>query len=110
MSDKLLIMIATGEKKKALAGLLYAVNAIKHKWIPEVRVIFFGPSEALLVEDDDVQVWAEKLKEYQVPLACKFISDRDGVSDALEGLGIDVEFVGTMVSDLIKEGYTPMVF
>ena len=110
MSSNVLIVLSTGEKEKALTGLLYAVNAQKNKWLEDVKVIFFGPFEKLVCEDDEVVDAASQLLEYQTPVACKFLSDQDGVSDKLSELGFDVQYVGSMVSDYIKKGYTPMVF
>jgi hypothetical protein len=54
------------------------------------------------------------LKEFQLMeesvVACRFIADRDGTSQGIAALGVRVEFVGKMISDLIKYGYTPMVW
>lgn len=110
MSSKVMIVLSTGEKEKALTGLLYAVNSQKHGWLEDVKVIFFGPFENLVCDDEDVLDAALQLKEYQTPVACKFLSDRDGVSEKLGEFGFDVEYVGSMVSDYIKQGYTPMIF
>ncbi|MBO8172103.1 MAG: hypothetical protein H0Z33_09435 [Bacillaceae bacterium] len=110
MSKKVLIIISTAEKEKALTGILYGVNAMKNGWLDDVKIMFFGPSEKLLAEDPDFQEQAAKIKEYQTPVACKFISDNQGISENLASLGIEVEYVGKMVSDYIGEGYTPMVF
>ena len=33
MSSKLLVIIATGSEEKAVAGLMYARNAIKNRWL-----------------------------------------------------------------------------
>ena len=108
--DKVLIILSTAEKDKALTGVLYATNLLKHKWLEDVKLCFFGPFEALLAEDKEVQERVAQLAEYQVPVACKFVADNDGVSDKLSQLGIQIEYVGQMVSDYIKEGYVPMVF
>ncbi|MFQ6126016.1 MAG: hypothetical protein ACE5R6_15625 [Candidatus Heimdallarchaeota archaeon] len=43
MSSKLLWIIATGEKEKTFAGLMYARNTQKYNWLEDVKV-FFGPS------------------------------------------------------------------
>ena len=43
-------------------------------------------------------------------VACKYISDRDKKSKQICDLGIKVEYVGKMISDLISEGYIPMVW
>ena len=54
------------------------------------------------------------LEEYQLiketAVACKFIADRDGVSQEITDLGVQVQFVGKMISDFIKDGYTPTVW
>ena len=110
MSSNVVIVLSTGEKEKALTGLLYAVNAQKNNWLENVKVIFFGPFENLVCEDEDVMEAAFRLKEYQTPVACKFLSDRDGISAQLDSLGFNVDYVGSMLSDFIKKGYTPMVF
>lgn len=110
MSKKLLVIISTAEKDKALTGVLYATNAKKNGWIDDVKVCFFGPSEKLLVDDPDFRERAMAVKEYETPLACRFISEQQGFTGELESMGIQVEYVGKIVSDLIADGYTPMVF
>ncbi len=110
MSAKVMIIISTAEKDKALTGILYAKNAQKNKWVDDVRIIFFGPFENLVCEDDDVTKAASELLDYQTPIACKFLSDRSGASDKLTELGFNVEYVGALISDSIKAGYVPMVF
>jgi hypothetical protein len=111
MTSKLLIIIASGEKEKALTALMYAKNAIKYEWIPTVRVVFFGPSQNLLVWDDEVSASAADLANYTEPLACKFLSDQGELSDKTENLGISVKYVGEPISKMIRdEGFMPMVW
>jgi len=110
MPAKVMVIISTAEKDKALTGILYAKNAQKNKWVDDVRIIFFGPFENLVCEDDDVIKAASELLDYQTPIACKFLSDRSGTSDKLTELGFNVEYVGALISDSIKAGYVPMVF
>jgi hypothetical protein len=110
MSSKVMVIISTAEKAKALTGIMYAVNAQKNKWVDDLKVIFFGPFENLLCEDEEVIKAASNLLDYETPIACKFLSDRDGISDRLEKMGINVDYVGTIISGFIEEGYTPMVF
>ena len=81
MSSKLLVIIATGENEKALTGLMYASRTLAEGWMDEVKVIFFGPSERLLVEDEQIAQTAKKIGAVEKPIACKFISDRDGISE-----------------------------
>jgi hypothetical protein len=110
MSSKLLVIIATGENEKALTGLMYASRTLSEGWMDEVKVVFFGPSERLLVEDQLIAKTAKELSSVEKPIACKFISDRDGTSEKIEALGVKVDYVGTIISDFIKDGYVPMVF
>ena len=110
MSSKLLVIIASGDREKVLTGLMYAKNTIKYGWIPDVRVMFFGPVENLLASDTDVKESAAELANYGNPIACKFLSDRDGISTHIESIGVDVDYVGTIIADLIKDGYVPMVW
>ena len=105
-----LVIISTAEKDKALAGMMYAANALKYKWLDDVRVFLFGPVEKLVTEDGDLQAAMAKIGEYQAPVACKALSDRQGFSGALENMGYKVDYVGSMISAHIDEGYVPMVF
>ena len=89
---------------------MYAQRTMSEGWMDEVRVIFFGPSERLLVEDERIAQVAKEMGAVEKPIACKFISDRDGISEKIEGLGVKVDYVGTIISDFVKDGYVPMVF
>jgi len=110
MSDKLLVIISTGDREKALTALMYAKNNIKYGWLSEVKVIFFGPSENLLVSDSDVRDSAIELANLGETLACKLLSDRDGITKRIESIGIEVDYVGTIIADFLRDGYTPMVW
>lgn len=110
MSEKALVIISTGEVEKARTGLMWATNCLRFGWMEEVKVIFFGPAQNLLLEDDRVKDMAQQIAEAEKPIVCKFISDRDGNSEAIEALGMDVQYVGTIIADSIKNGYIPMVF
>ena len=110
MASKVMVIVSTAEKKKALTGIMYAVNAQKNKWVDDIKVIFFGPFENLMCEDEDVVQAASQLLDYQTPIACKFLSDRDGISNKLEELGVNVDYVGSLISGDIAEGYVPLVF
>ena len=110
MEKKVLIILSTAEKEKAMTGVLYATNALKNEWLNDVKLCFFGPFEKLLAEDEEIQGYVAQLAELQPPVACKFISDHSGVTEKLSLLGIDTQYVGKLVSDYLNEGYIPMVF
>ena len=110
MTSKVLVIISTGEKEKAFTGIMYATNAQKNKWLDDVKVVFFGPFENLMCKDEEIAEYASQLLEYETPVACKRLSDNAGISDKLKEMGYQVEYVGKIISDLIKKGYVPMVF
>ncbi len=111
MSHKVVVIIGTAELAKAEAGLMYAVNATKYQWLDDVKLILFGPSEDLLLRDEDLQELLREFHRYEkTAVACKFLADREGSDAGLKDLGLDVSYVGEMISNLIKEGYTPMVW
>jgi hypothetical protein len=108
--DKLLVIIASGDKEKVLTGLMYSKNAIKREWLPDVKVVYFGPSERLMVEDSEVRDAAIEVANLGESFACKAISDREEISEKVDDMGIKVEYVGSIISDFIKDGYVPMVW
>ena len=110
MGSKLLVIIASGDREKALAGMMYARNVIKYEWLDNVKVVFFGPSERLVAEDAEVSDKAEEIAKLTDSLACKAISDRDdGVSEKLVEIGIKVDYIGDVVSNLIKDSFMLIV-
>ena len=72
MNDKLLIIIATQDKEKALTALAYAHNTIKYNWLSDVKVIFFGPFENLIASDVDIAKEAIAIAQMTGTTACKF--------------------------------------
>ncbi len=72
--------------------------------------MFFGPSEQLVANDGEVANKARDIAALTDCFACKAISDKQGVSQNLKEAGMKVEYVGDIISNLIKEGYFPMVW
>lgn len=111
MSDKIVVIISTAEEEKARTGMMYAVNAVVHNWMSEVKLIFFGPAQKLLLEDVVMKDFLLQFQQAQgKAVSCKFIADRDENNKETESLGVTVEYVGSMISDLIKDGYVPLIW
>jgi len=110
MSSKALFIMSTGENEKALTGLTFAYFSKVQGWFDDVKVVFLGPTERLLVEDENIKKVAMDMVELDPPVACKMISDQQGISDKLEEMGLTVSFVGDIISGFVKDGYTPMVW
>jgi len=109
-NSKLLVILSTSEREKALTGLMYVKNALEENWIEDMQVIFFGPIENLIVEDEEIKEYAETIADQTECIACKYLADRDEVSDDIGELGMDLDYVGSIISEYIKEGYIPMVW
>ena len=111
MTDKIVVIISTSDPEKALTGMMYAINTVKNRWMEEVKLFFFGPAGELLLKDLALQ---QSLKDYhainEAAVACKFLADRNKTGEQIAALGMKVEYVGKMISNLIKDGYTPMVW
>lgn len=112
MADRVFALITDDNREKALeVGLVYPANCAKNKWLEEVKVIFFGPSEKLAAFDTQVQEKVREMKTYGVEvLACKWCADRMGITAQLEAQGVKVVYVGTVISQLIKEGWAQLTF
>jgi hypothetical protein len=111
MSDKIVVIISTAEVEKARTGMMYAVNAVLKNWMSDVKLIFFGPAQELILEDIVMKDFLLQFQEAKgTAVSCKFIADRDENYKETETLGIKVEYVGSMISDLIKDGYVPLIW
>ncbi len=110
MAGKVISIIATSDPEKARTGVMYTMRALQEGWLEDVKLIFFGPGEHVLLEDEAVQKMVKRIQEAETPMACKFLSDRDNTSEQIEELGVEVVYVGSIISDLISRGYTPMVW
>ena len=112
MTTKVFVLLSSGDREVALeVGLIYPLNAAKNKWLDEVKVIIFGPSEKLAAYDSQVQ---EKLKELQETgieiIACKWCADRMNITGILEKAGIRVVYVGTIIYQLLRDGWDSLTF
>lgn len=116
MTNNLLVIISSGEEAqdKAMTGLMYAINAKKHNWLENVSLMFFGPSEEMVARAKPDSQLGTMLKQAfelgMTPVACKAISDGNNITTQLNGLGIETEYVGTLLSSYIKKDYQILTF
>jgi len=112
MASKVFALISNADREVALeVGLIYPLNAAKKGWMDEVKVIFFGPSEKVVANDVEVQGRIKELLEAGVEvLACKWCADRMGLTEKLEATGVKVVYVGSIIYELLKEGWASLTF
>ena len=82
---------------------MYTVNAMKFKWWEEVTLIIWGASAQLVSDDVDIQQLIRQAQEAGVTVtACKACADQLGVTEDLEALEIDVQYLGIALTNLLK--------
>ena len=90
---------------------MYTHNAKRRGWFDDVTLVVWGPSARLLTERPDLQERLQAMQEDGVTIqACKACADQYGVAPALEGLGIEVIFMGQPLTAMLKEGWKTLTF
>jgi len=112
MANKVFVILSSGDREVALeVGLVYPLNAAIKKWMDEVKVIIFGPSEKIAAYDAEVQGRLKQLQEAGIEvMACKWCADRMNITGKLEEAGIKVVYVGSIISELLKDGWASLTF
>jgi hypothetical protein len=107
-----MVILSSADREVALeVGLVYPLNAKKHGWMEEVKLIVFGPSEKLAAYDTEVQGRLKEMSELGIEvIACKWCADRMKITEALENAGLKVAYVGPIISQLIKDGWASLTF
>ena len=110
--DKLFIIWSSGDREVAFKLVyMYAANSLIHGWWDRVRLVVWGPSAKLLCDDGEVAAGLEKLRESGVELmACKRCAELYGVVEELEALGLDVHYVGTTITEMLKSDWKSVTF
>ncbi|WP_018962719.1 hypothetical protein [Coprothermobacter platensis] len=108
---KVLFIISSGDKQVILPALNLAMNSKKGGLYDDVKVHFFGISEKVAAEDEEIQQKiADLIKEGINPMACVNLSKKFDVSVKLDSMGFDQVPIGPEIAKLINDGYVPMVF
>jgi hypothetical protein len=82
---------------------MYGINAMRYGWWENVTLIVWGATAKLVAENERIQALIAEAREKGVYVtACKACADQLGVSETLEALGIDVEYLGIPLTDVLK--------
>ncbi len=105
-AKRLLILWTSAERETALhMVLMYATNARKKRWWPEVVLLIWGASARLAAQDTDVQVQLRQAHDAGVRvLACRRCAERLGVVEGLERLGVEVFYTGEFLTEWLRSG------
>jgi hypothetical protein len=84
--------------------MMYATNSLLKNWWGAVTVIIWGATAKLAAENALIQDKLATAREAGVQFsACKACADQLGVTDVLEGLGIEVKYWGEGLTEILKE-------
>ena len=82
---------------------MYAINAMRYGWWENVTLIVWGATAKLVAENERIQgLIAEARKNGVYVTACKACADQLGVSESLEAHGIEVQYLGTPLTNVLK--------
>ncbi len=106
MSSKVLIILGSSDIEKLKSGLTYGKNAIKYVWMEDVQFFLFGGAEKTILTEPEL------IKEINSvnAVACKLVAKEKNIYEKLKELNIKTEYIGEQISNLIKNGYAPMIF
>ncbi len=82
---------------------MYTINSLLQDWWDEVTLIVWGATPLLVSENDAIQAKIKEALDAGVHItACKACADQLGVTETLEGLGIEVIYWGVPLTELLK--------
>lgn len=105
--SKVLIWLVSGERNKLMPGILWGTNAKRRGWVDDVRIVVFGDSEQVVMQDDEL---FNMVQEIEGTMFCRHVAENQGAVEQLESKGASVAYVGEPIAKAIKEGYTVITF
>jgi hypothetical protein len=82
---------------------MYTINSLAHGWWEKVTLIVWGATAQLVNDDENIQARIKEAQEAGVYVtACKACADQLGVSEKLEELGIEVQYLGIALTNVLK--------
>jgi len=105
--DRLVVVWTSGDPEVALGMvLMYTYNAKKQGWWKDVTLVVWGPSQRLVVENEEIKAYIKKIKEAGITVeACKACADELEVTDGLTACSVDVKYMGTPLTRYIKNAH-----
>ena len=111
-TTRLAVVWTSGDREVALnVAFMYTLNAKSQGWFDEVTLVVWGPSSNLLAHDQELQEEVRKMADAGVTLvACKACADRYGVAETLEGLGVEVKYMGVPLTEMLQGDWKVLTF
>lgn len=91
--------------------LMYTHAAKKAKWFDEVRLVIWGPSAPLFVEDKELQKKIAQMRKDGVEVqACIMCAKNYGVVEDIRSHGIEVKGMGQPLSQMLQGDWKVITF
>lgn len=105
--ESLCLIWTSADREVALNMVfMYGGNALRGGWWERVRLIAWGPAQKTLLADQGLQAELRVLADLGVELlACQKCADNYGHTDALRALGVDVQYTGAPLTEMLKTGW-----
>ncbi|MCL4404841.1 MAG: hypothetical protein M1544_01665 [Candidatus Marsarchaeota archaeon] len=104
---KILSIISSKEKEKISLGLNF--SARQKQAGHDVRVLFFGPSEVSVANDEELGKLIQDSFGGEKPSACVFVAQNAQIEEKLSKK-LNLVKAGEYITKSIDEGYTPISF
>jgi hypothetical protein len=103
--EKLTILWTTDNVETAKNMLLmYTLKSNMNGWWKECNLITWGPSNKLICDDPEIQLFLKQIQEAGVRVyACKRCAEAYGIVDQLEALGIEVKLMGEPFTEYLQD-------
>ena len=110
--SRLAVLWTSGDPEVATkVAFMYTLNAKRQGWFDEVTLIVWGPSAKLLSGNAELQEAVAGMAEEGVKVvACKACADSYGVSEILEGMGVEVKYMGQPLTEMLKGDWRVITF
>ncbi len=110
--EKLVVVWTSGDRDVALSMVfMYVGNSPRFGWWEDITLIVWGASSNLLAGDEELQGKIKEMAAAGIKLeACKACADMYEVAPKLEELGVDVKYMGDVLTNYIKEGRHVLTF
>jgi hypothetical protein len=84
---------------------MYAINSMRYGWWDNVTLVIWGATAKLVAENERIQQLIAEARKMEVYVtACKACADQLGVTEILEAHDIDVQYLGTALTHVLKNG------
>lgn len=105
-NDKIIILWTTDNKDTVFNMLtMYALNSKNRGWWNDVEVIIWGASIKLAANDGQVQMEILEMMHTGIKVtACRSCCENLGVVSSIEKLGVEVKYIGSTITEYIKNG------